>query len=198
MRPGWRLLPIRPGGAVRSRRAGPGISRHGSSPRLTPCRRAIACCRVRRSPAWWRLCRVLRARRCRDQQQHPAALGSGDDRAWRRVQKERRHPGICRAHVVRPTEPSRGPDEAVGVSHPSLHQLGLTPDAACAGAPCACIRCDSPTLSFRAACTISRAAPAGGLALALASNSADPLAIRNGTSPVGSGRASGNLVPRPG
>ena len=51
--------PIRPGAAVRGRRAGPGIWPRGSSPRSTPCRRAIASCRARHSPAWWA------TRRCR-------------------------------------------------------------------------------------------------------------------------------------
>ena len=60
----------------------------GGHPEGSPPLRAA---RSRRS----RLCRVLRARRCRHQQQHAAAVGSGDDRARRRVPKERRHPGIA-------------------------------------------------------------------------------------------------------
>ena len=47
---GWRRRTIRRGAAAPGPRVARGTSRHGCSPRSKPCHRAIACCRVRRSP----------------------------------------------------------------------------------------------------------------------------------------------------
>ena len=69
--------------------AGSGGHPEGSAP--------LRAARSRRS----RVCRVLRARRRRPQQQDAAAMGSGDDRARRRVPEERRHPDSGGAHAVR-------------------------------------------------------------------------------------------------
>src|SRR6187455_2172710 len=115
----------RPGAAVHGVPRDPESAGSGGDPEGSP---PLCAARSRRS----RLCRVLRARRCRHQQQHAAAMGSGDDRARRRVPKERRHPGSCGAHVVRPTEPSRGRDEAArGV--PSVLRADADGEAHAAG-----------------------------------------------------------------